>query len=373
MVNKIRYIDGQLHTTEEIKRLLNELVVPTVFTNQISDWEASKWSLKEFTRLFGDIVTTFKLYEKNNCESRKRKLNEEKISLSSPVVMETDCYYVTATFKEFQSWLDVTTKDDCGELGNYSCDLYWCYADYNYMAELFQNKDEKVLAAVDWCKFGYPNRNGSDSTIWIGSEGSFTPCHQDTYGSNLVAQIDGVKRWYLFPPSDAEMLRPTRIPYEESSVFCTTNPTSSQFQKNCYKVDLQPGDVLFVPKHWWHYVESIHTSISINTWLEQIDDDVDRIRESLVHLLVHSLKLGDGTPTNKWLNPKQELSSPHASLQLVRAAFLESCNETHDNKSFEELFRNNDFIINCISEPEVLDVVIKVMKRKIERCHEGPG
>lgn len=104
------------------------------------------------------------------------------------------------------------------------------------MAELFQNKDEKVLAAVDWCKFGYPNRNGSDSTIWIGSEGSFTPCHQDTYGSNLVAQIDGVKRWYLFPPSDAEMLRPTRIPYEESSVFCTTNPTSSQFQKNCYKV-----------------------------------------------------------------------------------------------------------------------------------------
>jgi ribosomal protein L16 Arg81 hydroxylase len=35
-----------------------------------------------------------------------------------------------------------------------------------------------------------------------------------------------------------------------------------------YIVDLEAGDVLYVPHNWWHYVESLTTSISINTWVE---------------------------------------------------------------------------------------------------------
>jgi len=35
-------------------------------------------------------------------------------------------------------------------------------------------------------------------------------------------------------------------------------------------VVLEPGDVLFIPRHWWHYVESLETSISINTWIELV-------------------------------------------------------------------------------------------------------
>lgn len=29
---------------------------------------------------------------------------------------------------------------------------------------------------------------------------------------------------------------------------------------------LGPGDMLFIPKKWWHYVRSLTTSISVNFW-----------------------------------------------------------------------------------------------------------
>lgn len=33
---------------------------------------------------------------------------------------------------------------------------------------------------------------------------------------------------------------------------------------------LEPGQVLYVPRHWWHFVESLEDSISVNTWIEMV-------------------------------------------------------------------------------------------------------
>jgi HSPB1-associated protein 1 len=37
--------------------------------------------------------------------------------------------------------------------------------------------------------------------------------------------------------------------------------------QEAYVVTLKPGDVLFVPHHWWHYVENVGTAVSINSWI----------------------------------------------------------------------------------------------------------
>ena len=99
------------------------------------------------------------------------------------------------------------------------------------MAELFKDFPH-LCQSVTWDCFGYPQRTGNESTIWIGSAGASTPCHIDTYGCNLVAQIYGRKKWTLFPPNETRNLYPTRIPYEESSVFSQVNinnPDLSRF------------------------------------------------------------------------------------------------------------------------------------------------
>ncbi|XP_065198767.1 HSPB1-associated protein 1-like, partial [Sycon ciliatum] len=149
------------------------------------------------------------------------------------------------------------------------------YAGYKEMLQLF-GVGSPVFEIVDWQCVGLPGRDGSKSVFWMGTKGAYTPCHYDTYGYNVVTQLYGRKRWTLYPPSDERYLYPTRIPYEESSVFSAVDhkqPDSTKYPlfagATKYEVVLEPGDVLFVPNHWWHLVESLETSISVNTWVEQ--------------------------------------------------------------------------------------------------------
>ena len=74
-----------------------------------------------------------------------------------------------------------------------------------------------------WERLGHPDTDGSESTLWAGTEGALTACHQDSYGENLVCQLAGSKLWTLFSPADSDKLRPSRVPYEESSVFSLVN------------------------------------------------------------------------------------------------------------------------------------------------------
>lgn len=60
-----------------------------------------------------------------------------------------------------------------------------------------------------------------DILFWLGSKGANTPCHYDTYGFNIVVQVFGRKSWLVFPPSSP--FTATRVPYEESSVYCKQN------------------------------------------------------------------------------------------------------------------------------------------------------
>ncbi|NXA08332.1 HBAP1 protein, partial [Sapayoa aenigma] len=183
---------------------------------------------------------------------------------------------------------------------------------------------------VRWSDFGFPGRSGKESTLWIGSEGANTPCHLDSYGCNLVLQVQGRKKWHLFPPGDTSFLYPTRIPYEESSIFSKVNianPDLKRFPEfknsTAHVVTLSPGQVLLVPRHWWHYVESIDPiTVSINSWIELDADHEARVEEAITRMLVCAIKSaenpGDG---DLWLNPTEvEATSHEINLQYLNKA-----------------------------------------------------
>ncbi|XP_068185620.1 HSPB1-associated protein 1 homolog [Antennarius striatus] len=289
---------------EEIQRILHHLQQPAVFIRMTRGWPVLRWTAEHLSGCLGDKLVRFRL-------GRKKETNTP--------LFETRCVYVEATLGHFLSWTHDQAGPDVGPFFEYPKSEYWAYADYKYIAKVFQDQPA-MFEDVKWSDFGFEGRNGRESTLWIGTAGANTPCHLDSYGFNLVLQVEGRKRWHLFPPGDTASLYPTRIPYEESSVFSQVDVLHPDLRRfpafqgaRAHVVTLQPGQVLFVPRHWWHYVESLDPiTVSVNSWIELEVDDVTRVSEAVTKAVVCALKSAPSDDNgDDWLNPTEEGAASH--------------------------------------------------------------
>ena len=254
-----------------IRRIVEHSAKPLIFRGLMDSWPLARYSFAEWSDIFGDRLLECRVGRKRADEKGKPE-------------WERHCDSIRCTFEELLKW----TRNEHGSderFKEYRPNDHFLYFDYKYIKDIF---DPDVIRMIDWSTAGYTGRGGAESTFWLGTEGAHTPCHYDTYGCNLVGQIAGCKRWILFPPEDSDLLEATRVPYEESSVYSQwdfrywTNGIPSIDGTHPHVVELRPGDVLLVPRHWWHFVLNTELSISINTWLERPEDDEARLQEALV-------------------------------------------------------------------------------------------
>ncbi|KAG8432143.1 hypothetical protein GDO86_016685, partial [Hymenochirus boettgeri] len=194
-------------TPEQAKELLLNLNQPSVFNHMVSDWPALEWKLTYLSDILKDKQLRFRIGKKK---------------LETDPQFETHCDYISGTLQQFQGWIRGDSPDLVGAFRDYDPSEYWAYADYKYLAVVFKDRED-LLQGVKWSDFGFDGRDGKESTLWIGSSGANTPCHVDTYGCNVVLQVEGRKTWHLFPPEDTPCMFPTRRPYEESSIFSKVN------------------------------------------------------------------------------------------------------------------------------------------------------
>ena len=110
--------------------------------------------------------------------------------------------------------------------------------------------------------------------VWMGTGGTRTPLHFDSY-DNLLVQLVGAKYVRLYAPCCA----PNLYVNKEAGGFGSQGNMSEvdceleDYQKHplvkgCeyQEVLLLPGDCLYIPAGYWHYVRSLSTSISVNYW-----------------------------------------------------------------------------------------------------------
>lgn len=111
----------------------------------------------------------------------------------------------------------------------------------------------------------------NDISAWIGPPGTISGFHRDS-GKNMYAQIKGKKMFIICSTKFNKSMYPSSK-YMNGAVpsqVDINNFDAEKFPKfknvEFKSIILEPGDVLYVPQNWWHYVQSLDTSISVSNF-----------------------------------------------------------------------------------------------------------
>jgi len=126
----------------------------------------------------------------------------------------------------------------------------------------------------------------AQTTLWLGANGTIAHTHYDM-GPNFHVMLDGTKRFHLSPPSSHSslFLYPYNHAKRRRSQVQYAKVDAQKFEDfgrvPTYIVDLQPGQVLYIPSFWFHRVESLSPTVSLNEFLNlDTEDDYSLTRDA---------------------------------------------------------------------------------------------
>ncbi|CAO3590174.1 unnamed protein product [Absidia cylindrospora] len=126
------------------------------------------------------------------------------------------------------------------------------------------------IFADDWINEYWQKETEDDYRFtYMGGDKTFTPFHADVYRSySWSSNICGVKKWTLFPPGQEDLYKDKfgNMVYDIRHVDPNIFPDFSKAKR--FVVYQKDGETVFVPSGWFHQVENIGGTISINhNWL----------------------------------------------------------------------------------------------------------
>lgn len=117
---------------------------------------------------------------------------------------------------------------------------------------------------------GLPDRSLlKQVNLWYGPGGTLSPLHFDE-SHNFLHQHYGHKRVHLVSPEFYGELQPgapgSKFRHMSQLDDATLMETLRSGVVAAAEVELRAGDVLFIPAYWWHRVEALDVSVSVNYW-----------------------------------------------------------------------------------------------------------
>jgi ribosomal protein L16 Arg81 hydroxylase len=113
------------------------------------------------------------------------------------------------------------------------------------------------------------NRGAAIELFIGGKGGSFPVLHYDGAGVHaFLMQIYGRKEYVVFPPDQERFLYPSDDRHNLSRIRNVEKPDIDKYPLFALAVPtrfiLEPGELLFVPSHWWHTVKMLTASITLS-------------------------------------------------------------------------------------------------------------
>jgi len=127
---------------------------------------------------------------------------------------------------------------------------------------------------------------------WIGNRIRVAP-HYDVY-ENIAVVVAGRRRFTLFPPEQVANLyagpfelTPAGTPIsmvDPKQPDLDRFPRFAEAMEAAQSAELEPGDAIYIPYHWWHGVESLSAfNFLVNYWWSDAREDLARPYDALMH------------------------------------------------------------------------------------------
>lgn len=203
---------------------------PFVLRGGCADWPCARWTIDVVGARLGDAPLAFA---------------EDFGPIESPYLARAADFVRTGSFGE------VASRIEAGER------LYLAQASILHVPELMDELPFSRLVAepIDTCN------------LWFG-RATKSGLHYDDR-DNLFLMLRGRKRVFLAAPKETRHLHPFPGLFHKSPV----DPEAPRYDRyprlrraSFREVELGPGDVLFIPKSWWHHLSSTDISMSVNGW-----------------------------------------------------------------------------------------------------------
>ena len=221
---------------------------PVVLTGLVDQWPSfADWSLDWFDRLYGNL----RLTANNSLEGRR----EVQVGEYLRDIEHTSLYLDALPLTRLAG-----------------------------MAEAIQ--------VPEYC----PRDRPTEVLVWVGPGATCLDVHKDNHipldgNQNLLAQLYGSKRVVLVSPEYDDRMYPA--PQAEHdylrSQLRLDHPDPEKFPLfegvPRYETVVRPGDLLFIPAHWWHYVRSLEVSMTVTFWWRssRVIEILTRFKEAAAH------------------------------------------------------------------------------------------
>lgn len=248
----------------------------------------TKWSIPYFKQTMGNILVD--LYDNTNKESAKSA-------------------YTTPDLKmKFGDYLDIIAKNEHTDLRIFLFNLFKfnpSLRDEFPCPELFKG----LLDGIGFTFFG-----GKNTTVRI---------HQDIDMSNVLhTQFIGQKRVVLIAPVYSTLLY--RLPFNTYSLIDPDKPDYTKYSGlkyvKGYDFILEPGDTLFMPTGYWHYMTYLEGGFSVS--YRKIAQTLATQLQALMNIAFYMPfdKQMNKILINRWLQYKQAIAENRANNAIVDLA-----------------------------------------------------
>lgn len=151
------------------------------------------------------------------------------------------------------------------ELLNQKKTLY--LAQHQIFDQINQLRDD--IRIPDYCCLYSEELDEPLMNVWIGPSNTISPLHTDQY-DNILCQVNGYKYIRLYDPVHNDAIQPyqSHLLSNTSPLGCKPVFESNKCDGNIPYIEciLKSGEMLFIPKAWWHYVQSFSISFSVSFW-----------------------------------------------------------------------------------------------------------